>query len=128
MMALSGSMATIQVEKARSEAETVRQTLVSARDLARFSLKCVLVEVFPQSLRITPYDVCTPTPSGAGSVQTINFDPVISLASFDTGSSLLFNPQGGTMQGTPATLTVNSAAGRVFNYTVLPAIGSISMR
>ena len=115
--------------KAPLESERVKDTRIMARNIARNRIKCVEVQVNAHSIELTPYDSCSPLPAGPGVTGVVEFETFITLAPFDLGNPLLFNAQGG-IQGAagPATMIVTSSSGRVFKYTIMPAIGTVSQR
>jgi prepilin-type N-terminal cleavage/methylation domain-containing protein len=132
VIGISGAIVTQNVgkssalAKAQFEAEKVRDALTRARNLARFRLKCVTVDVQPDHIDITPYDVCLPL-GGAGPTETIPFEG-LALTAFDTGNPLTFNTMGGTVAPSVSTMTAVIPGGKTYEFIVMPAIGTLSMR
>jgi Tfp pilus assembly protein FimT len=112
---------------AQYEAERVRDAILQARNIARYQLKCVTVDVQPDHIDITPYSQCSPLLL-PDPTQTIKFAAVMTLAPFDSGNPLTFNTLGGTVAANPSTMTATSTFGRAYSYTIMPAIGTVSMR
>ncbi len=113
--------------KGQGDAEKVRDVITRARNLARFQLKCASVDVQADHIDLQTWDSCMPL-AGPGAVETIPFESGIVLAQFDTGNPLVFNTQGGTIAGAPSTMIASIPDGKIYEYTVMPAIGSLSMR
>src|SRR4051794_20257173 len=122
------SLTDSKTSTASYEAQRVRDTMIKARDLARFHLKCVEVNVLPHAIEITPYDVCSPALASPRPMQRVDFLSTITLAQFNIGNPVRFNAGGGLQSAGPAEMTVAMPSGGQKTLTVMPAIGTVSMR
>lgn len=136
-VALNSGFNSANVAQEDLEAEKVKKTLMDARNIARFELRCVSVKLNSNSIDITRFDNCGSGPaSSVGTsdltqpvgTQTIQFNPIVTISFASESAGLVFNPQGGINSKDPRMVSVQTKSGRTKQYTIMPAIGTISAR